>query len=314
MLPESHRDSRVKLRGVEVVTMEKECQRTRRALQKYLRGHVFATNRKRIERHLSQCVVCLSEYEGLRRAEETQQILKDINAPGGVIGRMKEGVSILDKLMKKVLYRPLWIIGIMLIAGLVYYYEVTPRQLDIEIERITKTAPSGTTVGNNLILSALSATASSSPTATLQHTSDLPVAVLAPASEPLIVTLIPENNTLAIRKINKIIHRHRKLRKMSFSDTIKEVSASLTASELAVLFNQLEPTTKISYNRQRFNSFPAVAPISFVLKLKAAPKPVAEHTQPQRAEQAVPSAPAPHPEEQPAPPAVKTVPSQSVVH
>jgi len=293
--------------------MKKECQRTRQALSKYLHGHVFATNRARIERHLLQCVVCRSEYEGLRHAEETRQILKDINAPEGVIGRMKEGVSTLGKL-KKVLYRPLWITGIMLIAGAVYYYEVTPRQLDLEIERIVQTAPSGTAAGDNLALSTASDTAPSSHTATPQKTAALPVAALDLASEPLIVTLIPENNTSAIDTINKIMHGYGKLRKMKFSESTSEVSASLTARELAALFNRIEPAAKISYNRQQFKSFPAAAPIPFVLKLKTAPKRAEEHAQPQRAEQATPAASALHPAEQPAPPAAETAPLPPAVH
>jgi hypothetical protein len=303
----------VKPRGAEVVTMKKECQRTRQALSKYLHGHVFATSRARIERHLLQCVVCRSEYEGLRHAEETRQILKDINAPEGVIGRMKAGVSTLGKL-KKVLYRPLWITGIILIAGAVYYYEVTPRQLDLEIERIVQTAPSGTTAGDNLALPVSSDTAPSSHTAIPQKTAALPVSALDLASEPLIVTLIPENNTSAIDTINEIMHRHGKLRKMKFSESTREVSASLTARELATLFKRIETTAKISYSRQQFKSFPAAAPIPFVLKLKAAPKLAEEHAQPQRAEQATPAASSLHPAEQPSPPAAETAPLPPAVH
>jgi len=274
-------------------------------MTKYLHGHVFATNRARIERHLSQCVVCRSEYEGLRHAEETREILKDINAPEGVIGRMREGVSTLGKL-KKVFYRPLWITGIMLIAGAVYYYEVTPRQLDIEIERIVKTAPSNSTASDNLTLSAPSVTAPSSHTEIPQKTPALPVAALDAASKPLVVTLIPENNTSAIDTINEIIRGHSKLGKMKFSESTREVSASLTARELVVLFNRIEPTAKISYNRQQFNSFPAAAPIPFVLKLMAAPKPIEKHALSQRAEQSVPAASAL--------PATETAPSPTAVH
>ncbi|HUI46980.1 MAG TPA: hypothetical protein VL122_13465 [Nitrospirota bacterium] len=292
--------------------MKKECERTRQALPKYLHGHVFATSRARIERHLSQCVLCRSEYEGLRHAEETRQILKDINAPEGVIGKMKEGVSTLGKL-KKVFYRPLWITGIMLIAGAVYYYEVTPRQLDLEIERIVKTAPSSTAAADNLPLSTSSVTASSSHSAIPKKTAALSVAAMNHALEPLIVTLIPENNTSAIATINEIMHGRSKLRKMKFSESRREISASLTAKELTFLFNRIEPTAKISYNQQQFNSFPAAAPIPFVLKLKAAPISVEERAQPQRAEQAAPAASAPHPAEPP-PPAAETAPSPPDVH
>lgn len=120
--------------------MKKECEETRKALPKYLKGLVFRSERGRIERHLSQCVICRSEFDALRRSEETLQILKDINVSGGVVGRVKDGVSALGKI-KKLFYRPLWVAGIALAVAAVVYYLVTPRQLEIEIDRIVQSAP-----------------------------------------------------------------------------------------------------------------------------------------------------------------------------
>jgi len=273
-------------------------------------------HRARIERHLQQCVVCRSEFEALRRAEETRQILKDINAPEGVVGRMKEGVSSLGRL-KKVLYRPLWIMGIVLIVGAVYYYEVTPRQLDLEIERIVKTAPSASPT-------------SSSPAMASQKGTASPAAVPTHASEPLLITITPDNDTSAIRRINEVMGRQGNLWTVKFSDTIKEVSGSLTAKELTVFFNRIAPSAKISYERKQFKSFPATEPIPFVMKLKVSPKQVEKQMPsprrtekaapdmpaaaplPRRTEQAAPdipaAAPASHPAEQATPPAAVTVP------
>ncbi len=279
--------------------MTKECKRTRQTLLNYLHGHVFLMHRARIERHLQQCVVCRSEFEALRRAEETKQILKDINAPQGVVGRMKEGVFSLIRL-KKVLYRPLWIMGIVLIVGAVYYYEVTPRQLDLEIERIVKTAPS-------------TSPASSSPAMASHQVSASSAAVPTPALEPLLITITPNNNTSAIRRINEVMGRQGKLWTVKFSDTIKEVSGSLTAKELTVFFNRIAPSAKISYERKQFKSFPATEPIPFVMKLKASPQLVEKQMpSPGRTEQAAPdmpaAAPASHPAEQATPPSATTVP------
>jgi len=120
--------------------MKKECEETKKALPKYLRGHVFMAERGRIEKHLGQCVICRSEFEALRRSEETRQILRDINTCGGVVGRVRDGVSALGKI-KKLFYRPLWIAGILLAAAAAVYYFMTPRQLEIEIDRIVQSAP-----------------------------------------------------------------------------------------------------------------------------------------------------------------------------
>ncbi|MGE5809366.1 MAG: hypothetical protein ACM32I_09580 [Nitrospirota bacterium] len=124
--------------------MNKECEETRKNLPKYLQGHVFRTRRGRIERHLDQCVICRSEFEALRRTEETREILRDIDAPGGVVGHVKDGVFALGKI-RKLLYRPLWIAAILLIASAVVYYLVTPHQLAREIDSIVKSEPTPST-------------------------------------------------------------------------------------------------------------------------------------------------------------------------
>ncbi len=210
-----------------------------------------------------------------------------INAPEGIIDRMRAGVMTLGKL-KKVFYRPLWIIGILLIVGAVYYFEVTPRQLDLEIERIVKTAPSSTMLGDNRILSAVSGTASAAHTGKPNQVAALPTT----APETLVVILIPDNDTAAIRKINNIMHGFGKMQKIKFSKTNREISSSLTVKELAALFNRIEPIAKVSYNQQQFNSFPSTVPVPFVLKLKTAAKPAEDHV-PQRAEQTAPVASVP---------------------
>ncbi len=243
--------------------MKKECQRTRQALPNYLHGYLFKTSKVRIDRHLQQCVICRSEFEALRRTEETRQLLKDIDAPEGIVGRVKESVSSLGKL-KKLLYRPLWITGLFLIAAAIYYYVVTPRQLDLEIENIVKTAPSATAAA----MSAVSGTTPPAPPAS-RH-----AAASAPAMEPLVVTITPEDDDAAIRRINEVMPGHGQMRKQKFSDTVKEIEGSLTAKELLTFFSRIDPVAKVSYSRKRFESLKTAEPIPFVLKLKAAPMPL----------------------------------------
>jgi hypothetical protein len=271
----------------EDVTMKKECEQTRRALSDYLRGHLFKTSRSRIERHLQMCIVCRSEYEALRRTEETRQILRDINATEGVVGRMKEGVSSIGKL-KKLVYRPLWLAGIAAVAAALYYYAVTPRQLDLELERIVQTAPTLSAPTATALPVTIAGDATASTASGHAPAPELPPAAApVPGREPLIVTIIPENDQSAVRRINEVMGGHGKLRKMQFSDTVKEVPGSLTSGELLAFFSRIETMAKVNYSRKRFESLPASGPVPFVLKLKAARKPA-----PQAAPAAIPAPPA----------------------
>ena len=44
---------------------KKECERTRKSLPKYLQGHLFKLQERRVERHLKACAVCTSELQSL---------------------------------------------------------------------------------------------------------------------------------------------------------------------------------------------------------------------------------------------------------
>jgi len=250
--------------------MKKDCERTRKAFPRYLRGHVFRTERSRIERHLSTCVLCRSEYEGLKRADETRQILKDINASEGVVERLKDTGSTLSGL-KKIFYRPLWIAAIVLAAGGIYYYAITPRQLDLEIDQIVKSEPAATpsaqpgepkpTAETNV-----ATTPSSSP-----HSAVTPTAS-APPVTPLVVSITPKNGKTAVRRINEALRGHGKPQQTKLSETVREVSGTLTAQELQAFVSRIEPVATLHYNRKRLESFPDGQSVPFTLKLKAAPK------------------------------------------
>lgn len=250
--------------------MKKGCDRTRKAFSRYLRGHVFKIEKSRIERHLSTCVLCRSEYEGLKRADETRQILKDVNASEGIVQRVKDAGFSLSGL-KKVFYRPLWIAAIALATGAVCYYAMTPRQLDLEIEKIVKSEPATTPSAQpGEPKPAAETRVITTPSASVP--SPVMPAASAPAVTPLVVSVIPNNETTAVGRINEALRGHGRLRKTKLSKTNREVSGNLTVQELQTFFARIEPVATVSYNRKRLESFPSAQPIPFTLKLQAAPK------------------------------------------
>ena len=247
----------------EVSLLKKECERTRTALPDYLRGHVFWTTRNRIERHLEHCVVCQSELDALRRKEETRQLLKYIDSPEGVAHRVKEGISTLTKL-KKILYRPLWLAGIALLVAGLYYYAMLPRQLDIEIDNIVKTAPVTTPLPSSAALQP------KVPVVTRPAPQPVPTPVVAPLS----VSITPVNETSAIQRINEVMQGHEQLRTLKFSETQRGLSGKLVKHELLTFFDRIKDVAKVRYDPRRLKSFPAAQQVPFVLTLKAAPKTV----------------------------------------
>jgi hypothetical protein len=245
--------------------MKKECAHTRKALPRYLHGHLFKLEQVRIERHLRSCVVCYSQYESLKRVAETRKFLKDITPPEGVVQIVKEGMSGLSK-FKKLLYRPLWILAILMVGVAAYYFLSKPRPLDVEIDDIVKTAPSKT---------AISQTGSVQPPAV---NPPVPAAVRAasPATaremDPLVVTITTEDGKAAMRRINEVMRGHGQLRKFKLTDTVREISGRLTAKELLTFFKRIESAGKISYSRNQFEAFSKAQPIPFVMRVSIVQK------------------------------------------
>lgn len=247
--------------------MKNKCERTKKALPAYLRGHVFLFTRNRIDRHLHSCVICRSEFEALKSMEETRQILKYIDSPEGVAQRVKEGVFALAK-FKKLLYRPLWLAGIALVAAGVYYYAMLPRELDLEIDSIVKTAPAATTP----VREEDPKTASQgmkNPVAGEQKSETKPVTARDVA--PLAVSITPSDERSSIQQVNEVMSGHGELRKMKFSNTERQLSGKLTAQELRTFFDRMGELATVYYDRKLFRSFPAAEQIPFVLTLKEAP-------------------------------------------
>ena len=270
----------------EAGALKKDCERTRKALLAYLRGHVYWITRYRIERHLGHCAVCRSEFEALQRMEETRQFLQYVDAPEGVAHRVREGIASLMKL-KKILYRPLWLAGIAVAVAGIYYYASQPRQLDIEIENIVKTAP----VTTSSLTTTPLPTAALHPkppvvtplAASVQRT--VPQPVPTPSVSPLAVSITPVNETTAVRDINEIMRGHGQLRQLKFGERERVLSGTLTGQELLEFFDRIRGVAKVRYDRKRLESFAVAEQIPFVLTLKAAPRPV---DQPARAQKPVP--------------------------
>jgi hypothetical protein len=259
--------------------MKKECEWTRKKLPAYLRGHVFRTTRSRIERHLNSCALCKSEFEALKRSEETRLILQDFSPSGGVLQRVKTGISFLARL-KKIVYRPLWIAALLLVAAAVSYYVIVPSQFDIELEKLAKTA--SPTPARQKTVSPEPEASPAVQTAP-STTGALPAPLPAVETMTITITIPQENEHAAIMRINEIMKEYVQLQTSAFSDTVREISSSLTAKELLTFFSAIEPEFKIGHSGKRIASFPSAQSIPFVLRLKSLP------TVPRTSESTVPT-------------------------
>jgi len=243
--------------------MKKECEVTRSLLPRYLRGHLFKPQQKRIERHLASCAVCRSEFDALRQIGETRRILKDITPPETVAGRMKEQVSALHAL-KKLFYRPLWLIMIAAVIAASYLYVIDPLLHDPDIEKLDAGIPPSP--------------AATVPSAPHQRIEPAPAAA-APKTDPLVVTITLEkqNEMASIRTLNEAMKEHPLLKNMRFSDKVREISGSMTSDELLTFFNRIQSTGKIAYRRSRLASAGSEL-LPFVMKLKSLPAPTQAST------------------------------------
>jgi hypothetical protein len=259
----------------EASSMKKECASTRKLLRKYLHGHLFKLQKIKVERHLKTCVVCSSECQALKQKNETRQILKDITPPEGLVQHLKEGASGLAKI-KKLLYRPLWLAAIVGIVVLVSINLVSRRR-DLEIENLEKSLPPAP-VPMASTVSAPTVTHVAAPgqpaplyAAAVPPSAHRPV-LEAPAVEPLVITVTPENEHAAVQRINEVMKELGSLGKLQFSDTVREISGSLTGKEMLTFLNRIESAGKVTYSRKRSEFVQSASPIPFIVKLKPASK------------------------------------------
>lgn len=255
--------------------MKKECAATRKSLRKYLHGHLFKLQKIRVERHLKTCVVCSSEYQALKQKSETRQILKDITPPEGLVQHLQEGASALAKL-KKLLYRPLWLAAIVGIVVLVSI-NLASRRRDLEIENLEKSLPPSPAPMAS-IASAPTVTHAAMPAQPAPvHPAVTPPSVHRPVSEapavaPLVITVTPENEQAAVQRINEAMREHGSLLKLQFSDTVREISGSLTGKEMLTFLSRIESAGKVTYSRKKSEFIQSTHPIPFIVKLKPASK------------------------------------------
>jgi hypothetical protein len=283
--------------------MKKECEVTRSLLPRYLRGHLFKPQQKRIERHLESCAVCRSEFDALRQIGETRRILKDITPPETVAGRMKERVSALHEL-KKLFYRPLWLIMIVAVIAASYLYVIDPLLHDPDIEKLDAgIAPSPGATAQSAPQTPPTPATTVHP-ASQQKIEPAPAAA-APKTDPLVVTITLEkqDEKANIRTINEAMKEHPLLKNMHFSDKVREISGSMTSDELLTFFNRIQSAGKIAYRRSRLKSAGSGL-LPFVMKLQSLPaSPQASTDRPAAIPADIPvERPVNKPEERPAPP------------
>lgn len=258
-----HQTSGAKLEQVRET--KKECERIRKTLPKYLQSHLFTFQMRRVERHLKACPVCTSELHSLRYAADTKQLLKDITPSEGMAARLDTTLLFFGRL-RLLLYRPLWLLLITLIAGYLYFFVIVPFRHDPELESIERSLPAAVVSAPATSQPARSPALAAAPTPVPAVKAPAPV----PLVEPLAITITPDDQS-SMRRINDVMKGHAGLRKLRFTDVVREVSGSLTPGELQTLFSRIEQAGRVSYSRKRFSALSTTELVPFVMKLKDAP-------------------------------------------
>jgi hypothetical protein len=244
--------------------MKKECTYTQRMLPRYLTGHLFRPQLRRIGRHLSVCPFCRSEHDALRRVSETREILRDIAPAEGMAGRVLRRASRLSGLTR-LLYRPLLLLLVLGTAGAVYLYVITPLLTDPDLEKLDG--------GPAALTTAPSPSMATLPSLTLPGPFALPAAAPpAPAAQtdPLLITITiaKEEEKAAIARLNDAMQGHAFLNALRFSENVREIAGNLTADELYTFFDRIRGTGKVAYKRSRLASGSGEM-IPFVIRLQA---------------------------------------------
>jgi hypothetical protein len=297
--------------------MKKECNYTRRMLPRYLKGHLFLPQQKRVERHLAGCAVCRSQFDAHRRINETQEFLHYLSPEEGIAGRVKAGASRLSG-VRRLLFRPLWLAAIVIAAIVLHVYVIRPFLHDPDLEKLDAgpaVPPAAEVKAGPVTVPTPTPPAASGPSQ--QQTA-------APKTDPLVITitLMKENEKEGIGLINDAMQEHALLKSMRFSDKAREISGSLTTDELTTFFGRIRGAGKITYKRSRLAAAHGEL-LPFVMKLQVVSAPPqataetpvsgpvdrpadkpAERPAPKPAEKAAEPAaerPSPEPAERPAP-------------
>jgi hypothetical protein len=248
--------------------MKKECEHTRSLLPRYLKGHLFLPQQKRMERHLAACAVCRSKLDSLRQIDETQQLLTYLSPPEGMAGRLKERVSGLSGITR-IFFRPLWVLAIAAISVAVYLYVITPLLHDPDLEKLDAGPIPHPAAKIETAPLSVPTPPPAAPAAPDPKKQPLPV-VTARQADPLLVTITveKESENASVMRINEAMKEHPLLTSLRFSDKIHEVSGRLTPDELYTFFDRIRDAGKITYKRSRLASAAKDEQLPFVLKLQ----------------------------------------------
>lgn len=242
--------------------MKKECASVRKSLRRYLTGHIFKTEQVKIERHLRSCVMCYTEYQSLKRVVETQQFLKDITPPEGVVQRVRVQASRMSGLTR-LLYRPLLLALIVAVAALLYIYVINPFLHDPDIERLDAGAPAPEAASQRTVPPpAAPAPAPRGEAAAVRE---------APHPDPFVITLVVEQEKRAMQQMNDAMKEHAVLRTKRFTEGSREITGQLTVRELETFFAKISHIGKLRFSRARLESYAGGEMVPFVIALKTAP-------------------------------------------
>jgi hypothetical protein len=253
---------------------KKECERTRKALPNYLQGHLFLFQARRVARHLKACPVCTSELYSLRYAADTKELLNDITPSEGMAARLEAALSFFGKL-RMLLYRPLWLLLLVVAVGCLIFFVIVPFRHDPELESIERSLPAAVVSAPATSPPAQSPAPAAAPTPAPAEKTPPPVASV----KPLEITITPDDQS-SMERIKDIMKGEAGLRKLRITDNRREVSGSLASGELQTLFSRIEQAGRVSYSRKRFSALSTMEQVPFVMKLKDAPPPPAAAEEP----------------------------------
>jgi hypothetical protein len=278
--------------------MKKECAYTQGKLPRYLKGHLFLPQRKRVERHLAACAVCRSRHDALRQTDETLEFLQYLDPNEGIVGRVKKSLSGIARIF----FRPLWLVMIIAGALAVQHYVITPLLHDPDLEKLDAgPLPPPLEKLDTAPLSVPTPTPAAPPAPEPKKQS--PSVAAAPKADPLLVTITVEKESekTSVRRINEAMKEHPLLTSLRFNDKVREVSGRLTPDELYTFFSRIQDAGKITYKRSRLTSAAKDEQLPFVLKLQSVSVP--PRLPPEKAvESSAAERPVPKPEDKPAPP------------
>lgn len=242
--------------------MKNECAYARKRFSRLLAGHLFRIQINRIEKHLAACPVCRSEFDALRRIEETRLILRYVEPAASAAERIRAGFGGLAWL-KKLIYRPLLLALLVGSVAAVYLYIIRPALHDPDLERLDPYASPQTQT----------AMPTTVPTATAKLEKKEPISEPAAAVEPVVVVITVEKDKekTSRERINEAMKEHALLRTMLFSKSVREISGSLTARELSTFLHRIQDVGGISYKRRRLLSAADGELIPFVMRLHTSP-------------------------------------------